>query len=149
MVIPCALDRKWCSFWVQCIYCKPIWTLRKGANAVQVLGVVLWSRDHAEGTYTRRVHGVRGFDIGLVLKYRKLLQGHRTVTFTYGCLSRLWAFLDPYCNTAPNIWGTQKRTIILTTTHIFLHVPAEGMPTPYRPALDALWEFLSTTRLHP
>ena len=27
-------------------------------------------------------------------------------------------FLDPYYNTAPNIWGTQKRTIILTTTHM-------------------------------
>ena len=27
-------------------------------------------------------------------------------------------FLDPYYNTAPNIQGTQKGTIILTTTHI-------------------------------
>ena len=27
-------------------------------------------------------------------------------------------FLDPYYNTAPNIWGTHKGTIILTTTHI-------------------------------
>ena len=27
-------------------------------------------------------------------------------------------FLDPYSNTAPNIWGTQKGTIILTTTHM-------------------------------
>ena len=27
-------------------------------------------------------------------------------------------FLDPYYNTAPNISGTQKGTIILTTTHI-------------------------------
>ena len=27
-------------------------------------------------------------------------------------------FLDPYYNTAPNIWGTQKGTIILTITHI-------------------------------
>ena len=27
--------------------------------------------------------------------------------------------LDPYYNTAPNIWGTQKGTIILTTTHMF------------------------------
>ena len=27
-------------------------------------------------------------------------------------------FLDPYCNTATNIWATQKRTTILTTTHI-------------------------------
>ena len=24
-------------------------------------------------------------------------------------------FLDPYYNTAPNIWGTQKRTMILAT----------------------------------
>ena len=24
----------------------------------------------------------------------------------------------PYYNTAPNIWGTQKGTIILTTTHM-------------------------------
>ena len=29
-------------------------------------------------------------------------------------------FLDPYYNTAPNIWGTQKGTIILTTTHMLL-----------------------------
>ena len=28
------------------------------------------------------------------------------------------AFLGPYYNTAPNIEGTQKVTIILTTTHI-------------------------------
>ena len=27
-------------------------------------------------------------------------------------------FLDPCYNTAPNIQGTQKRTITLTTTHI-------------------------------
>ena len=27
-------------------------------------------------------------------------------------------FLGPYYNTAPNIQGTQKETIILTTTHI-------------------------------
>ena len=27
-------------------------------------------------------------------------------------------FLDPHYNTAPNIWGTPKRIIILTTTHI-------------------------------
>ena len=27
-------------------------------------------------------------------------------------------FLGPYYNTAPNIYGTQKGTIILTTTHI-------------------------------
>ena len=27
-------------------------------------------------------------------------------------------FLDPYYNTAPNIQGTQKGTISLTTTHI-------------------------------
>ena len=27
-------------------------------------------------------------------------------------------FLDPYYNTAPNIYGTQKGTIILTTTHV-------------------------------
>ena len=27
-------------------------------------------------------------------------------------------FLVPYYNTAPNIQGTQKRTIILTTSHI-------------------------------
>ena len=29
-------------------------------------------------------------------------------------------FLDPYYNTAPNISGTPKGTIILTTTHILL-----------------------------
>ena len=28
-------------------------------------------------------------------------------------------FLDPYYNTAPNIWGTPKGTIIETSTHIF------------------------------
>ena len=27
-------------------------------------------------------------------------------------------FLDPYFNTAPNIQGTQKGTLILTTTHM-------------------------------
>ena len=27
-------------------------------------------------------------------------------------------FLGPYYNTAPNIYGTQKGTIILTTTHM-------------------------------
>ena len=27
-------------------------------------------------------------------------------------------FLDPYYSTAPNIWGTQKWTIILTTAHV-------------------------------
>ena len=27
-------------------------------------------------------------------------------------------FLDPYYNTAPSIQGTQKGTIILTTTHV-------------------------------
>ena len=27
-------------------------------------------------------------------------------------------FLGPYYNTAPNIWGTQKGTIILTTTQL-------------------------------
>ena len=27
-------------------------------------------------------------------------------------------FLDPYYNTAPNIWGTQEGIIILTTTQI-------------------------------
>ena len=30
-------------------------------------------------------------------------------------------FLGPYCNTTPNIWGTQKGTIILTTTHMINH----------------------------
>ena len=36
-------------------------------------------------------------------------------------------FLDPYYNTAPNIQGTQKGTIILTTTHMFgLRVGAGG-----------------------
>ena len=29
------------------------------------------------------------------------------------------SFLGPYCNTAPNIQGTQKGSIILTTTHMF------------------------------
>ena len=29
-------------------------------------------------------------------------------------------FLDPYDNTAPNIQGTQKGTLVLTTTHISL-----------------------------
>ena len=28
--------------------------------------------------------------------------------------------LDPYYNTAPNIFGTQKRTIILTSTYVGL-----------------------------
>ena len=28
-------------------------------------------------------------------------------------------FLGPYNNTAPNIQGTQKGTIILTTTHVW------------------------------
>ena len=35
-----------------------------------------------------------------------------------GCCQNYGPFLDPYFNTAPNIWGTQKGTIILTTTHI-------------------------------
>ena len=30
--------------------------------------------------------------------------------------------LDPYYNTAPNIQGTQKGTIILTTTHIYIYI---------------------------
>ena len=30
-------------------------------------------------------------------------------------------FLGPYYSTAPNIYGTPKGTIILTTTHILLH----------------------------
>ena len=30
-------------------------------------------------------------------------------------------FVDPYYNTAPNIQGTQKGTIILTTTHIYTY----------------------------
>ena len=34
-----------------------------------------------------------------------------------GC-QNVGPFLDPYYNTAPYIWGTQKGTIILTTTHI-------------------------------
>ena len=33
--------------------------------------------------------------------------------------------LDPYDNTAPNIQGTQKGTIILTTTHITIGLGAE------------------------
>ena len=27
-------------------------------------------------------------------------------------------FLGPYCSTALNVWGTQKGTIILTTSHM-------------------------------
>ena len=34
-------------------------------------------------------------------------------------------FLGPYYNTAPNISGTQKGTIILTTTHMLL-MPAHS-----------------------
>ena len=40
----------------------------------------------------------------------------------YGPLS------DPYYNTAPNIWGTQKGTIILTTTHISLRFRTSPLP---------------------
>ena len=36
-----------------------------------------------------------------------------------GC-QKYGPFLGPYYNTAPNIQGTQRGTIILTTTHMFL-----------------------------
>ena len=36
-------------------------------------------------------------------------------------------FLDPYYTTAPNIWGTQKGTIISTITHIGLGVREGGL----------------------
>ena len=42
-------------------------------------------------------------------------------------------FLVPYYNTAPNILGTQKGTIILTTTQIFMRGdPRAGATTPER-----------------
>ena len=37
-------------------------------------------------------------------------------------------FLDPYYNTAPNIWGTRKGTIILTTTHMYSRAYARLRP---------------------
>ena len=38
-------------------------------------------------------------------------------------------FLDPYFNTAPHIQGTQKGTIIFTTTHMNIEpAPACGPP---------------------
>ena len=37
-------------------------------------------------------------------------------------------FLGPKSNTAPIIWGTQKGTIILTTTHLALRQDADLNP---------------------
>ena len=42
---------------------------------------------------------------------------HIVPVYMGGCQNH-GPFLDPYYNTAPNIWGTQKGTIILTTTHM-------------------------------
>ena len=36
----------------------------------------------------------------------------------HGRLSKLWSLLGPQYNTAPIIYGTQKGTLILRTTHI-------------------------------
>ena len=61
-------------------------------------------------------------------------------------------FLDPYYNTAPNISGTQKGTIILTTTqipynplthyssfHFLFHYP------PYNPNINLMGTIILTT----
>ena len=46
-------------------------------------------------------------------------------------------FLDPYYNTAPNIKGTQKGTIILTTTHVRkLFSPSPPTPETCNKRLD-------------
>ena len=42
-------------------------------------------------------------------------------------------FLGPYCNTAPNIWGTQKGAIILTTSHMRSIVPKRIPESPIPP----------------
>ena len=52
--------------------------------------------------------------------------------------------LGPYYNTAPNIWGTQKGTTILTTTHMGMDVPA-GACCSCR--CFAISDGLATTRL--
>ena len=51
-------------------------------------------------------------------------RGARAFRFrTCGWWSKLWPlFLDPYYNTALNIWGTQQGTIILTTTYVGLQM---------------------------
>ena len=41
-----------------------------------------------------------------------------TGLFDMGGCQKEGPFLDPYSNTAPNIQGTQKETIFLTTTHM-------------------------------
>ena len=41
-------------------------------------------------------------------------------------------FLGHYTDTAPNIWGTPKGSIILTTSHVVVYThltPAFGIPT--------------------
>ena len=50
-------------------------------------------------------------------------------------------FLDPYYNTEPNIFGTQKGTIILTTTHIIL----EAHP----PDFESLYKYGSASLVPP
>ena len=46
-------------------------------------------------------------------------------------------FLGPYYNTAPNIWGTKKGTIILTTIHnnpyipLYIPIHGNGIKGPY------------------
>ena len=42
----------------------------------------------------------------------------RTEPRLYGWLLKYGSFLDPYYNTAPNIQGAPKGTIILTTIHM-------------------------------
>ena len=44
-------------------------------------------------------------------------QVHALLGYMGGC-QNYGPFLDPYYNTAPNIQGTQKGTIILTSTHM-------------------------------
>ena len=58
-------------------------------------------------------------------------------TVLYEWLSKLWSLLGSYCNTAPNIMGTQKGTIVLITTFIYICIPFKGA------LLKGTWGFLA------
>ena len=64
---------------------------------------------------------------GVAMRFPKLRRESGTdaakyllLGFYMGGCQNYGPFLDPYYNTAPNIWATRKRTTILTTTHILL-----------------------------
>ena len=50
-----------------------------------------------------------------------------SVDSPWGGCQNYGPFLDPYYNTAPTIWGTQKGTIILTTTYVVLRALVPGL----------------------